>query len=174
MCNLKQQVATGLMSIDEEEFAFDKLKWSIKTLKNKMQIHGLIDKGWNFGLNNNYTSAGITRWDNNTKGNIIELSRIYINSKSVNIDSVLNTILHEIAHALVGFEEGHNDIWRNKAIEIGSDGKRCRDGFLDVSENKYLLKCSDGCVFGRQRKSKNMHKMLCTKHKSKLVVYKNN
>lgn len=32
-----------------------------------------------------------------------------------------NTILHEIAHALVGPGYGHNDVWRTKAIEIGCD-----------------------------------------------------
>ena len=32
---------------------------------------------------------------------------------------IKNTILHEIAHALVGYENGHNIIWQNKAKEIG-------------------------------------------------------
>lgn len=32
---------------------------------------------------------------------------------------IKNTILHEVAHAIVGNKEGHNDTWRNKAKEIG-------------------------------------------------------
>jgi hypothetical protein len=32
---------------------------------------------------------------------------------------IMNTIMHEVAHAIVGNKEGHNDIWRTKAIEIG-------------------------------------------------------
>ncbi len=32
---------------------------------------------------------------------------------------IKNTILHEIAHALVGNENGHNEIWQKQAIKMG-------------------------------------------------------
>jgi predicted SprT family Zn-dependent metalloprotease len=35
------------------------------------------------------------------------------------MESVKNTILHEIAHALVGNEQGHNEIWQATAKELG-------------------------------------------------------
>ncbi|MBU3659590.1 MAG: SprT family zinc-dependent metalloprotease [Flavobacteriales bacterium] len=35
------------------------------------------------------------------------------------IEQIQNIILHEIAHALVGVEQGHNLIWKQKALEIG-------------------------------------------------------
>lgn len=35
------------------------------------------------------------------------------------IEEIKNTILHEIAHALVGGENGHNAIWQEKAKELG-------------------------------------------------------
>lgn len=35
------------------------------------------------------------------------------------IEEVRNTILHEIAHALVGTHCGHNIVWQNKARELG-------------------------------------------------------
>lgn len=38
---------------------------------------------------------------------------------------VKRTILHEIAHALVGARNGHNRLWREQAIAIGDDGGRC-------------------------------------------------
>jgi len=31
----------------------------------------------------------------------------------------INTVLHEIAHALVGPNHGHDMVWKNKAREIG-------------------------------------------------------
>ncbi len=40
-------------------------------------------------------------------------------------DRVLNTILHEIAHALVGRGNGHNWKWKMKCTEIGAIPKRC-------------------------------------------------
>ncbi len=40
-------------------------------------------------------------------------------------DEVLDTILHEIAHALVGPQHGHDAVWRAKAREIGCSGERC-------------------------------------------------
>ena len=41
---------------------------------------------------------------------------------------VRDTILHEIAHALVGPEHGHDTVWRRKALAIGCSGERCSDG----------------------------------------------
>lgn len=35
---------------------------------------------------------------------------------------VKRTILHEIAHALVGARNGHNRVWKEMAIRIGDDG----------------------------------------------------
>ena len=35
------------------------------------------------------------------------------------IEEIRNTILHEIAHALVGNENGHNLVWKKKALELG-------------------------------------------------------
>lgn len=40
----------------------------------------------------------------------------------ITVEKVLDTIAHEIAHALVGPNEGHNGKWRQKALELGSDG----------------------------------------------------
>lgn len=36
-----------------------------------------------------------------------------------------NTILHEIAHALVGQKHGHDRVWKAKALQIGCDATRC-------------------------------------------------
>jgi len=35
------------------------------------------------------------------------------------MEEIRNTILHEIAHALVGNENGHNLVWKKKALELG-------------------------------------------------------
>lgn len=43
------------------------------------------------------------------------------------LKNVKETILHEIAHALVGSNNGHNDIWRTMAVKIGGTGARYWD-----------------------------------------------
>ena len=42
-------------------------------------------------------------------------------------DEITDTILHEIAHALVGPDHGHDQVWTAKAKEIGCSGERCHD-----------------------------------------------
>ena len=49
---------------------------------------------------------------------------IILNAHHIDIHptiEVQNTILHEIAHALVGPSHGHDTIWRDKAKEIGCE-----------------------------------------------------
>lgn len=51
-----------------------------------------------------------------------ENKRILISTNYCNactIEDMKETILHEIAHALVGYASGHNEVWQAKAKEIG-------------------------------------------------------
>lgn len=71
---------------------------------------------------------------------------------------VKDTILHEIAHALVGPQHKHDAVWRNKAIEIGCNGKRCGEikdshliGHLYVAE---CPACNAKYYANRKRKRK--------------------
>ena len=58
-----------------------------------------------------------------------------------NEDKVKDTILHEISHVLTP-KQGHNNIWRTKAIEIGCDGERCYDGKeINHVKGKYVCQC---------------------------------
>lgn len=42
------------------------------------------------------------------------------------IEDVKNTILHEIAHALAGLENNHNNYWQSIAEDIGVEFKKKR------------------------------------------------
>lgn len=44
---------------------------------------------------------------------------------------VIDTIRHEVAHAIVGTEHGHNDIWKAKAVELGAAPTICSTMSLD-------------------------------------------
>ena len=71
----------------------------------------------------------------------ISLSRhlVELNEKSL----VYDTILHEIAHALVGPKHGHDKFWKLKARELGCSAKRCHS--LEFSKYKWVRFCPNLC-----------------------------
>lgn len=78
-----------------------------------MKKYGLVKKGWRFEWMKSKAFYGDC--DCNTK--IIRLSchKPFIRRKDV----VKDTILHEIAHALVPISHNHSKAWKKKAIELG-------------------------------------------------------
>lgn len=66
----------------------------------------------------------------------ITLSRRYLYTCSE--EQIKDTILHEIAHALVGAGHGHNEVWKAKAIELGAKPERCA---AVSTKHKYVLTC---------------------------------
>lgn len=66
-------------------------------------------------------------------------------------DQVRNTLLHEIAHALVGAEHGHDAVWRAQAIAIGSDGTRT-DDLPDGAAGPWQGRCPAGHTVNRHRR----------------------
>ena len=98
-----------------------------------MTKDGLTD--WHFDFNFRKCSFGVCNYTKKT----IFLSRIMTPQMPDN--AVRNTILHEIAHALVGIGHHHDNVWRRKAIEIGCDGNRTSH-YEEVNvRSKYVAKC---------------------------------
>ncbi|WP_445716530.1 hypothetical protein [Flavobacterium sp.] len=65
-----------------------------------------------FFFANHFNAIGIAYSDN-------RISLLIEEALKTSIEDFKNTILHEIAHILVGVENGHNIIWQKKAIELG-------------------------------------------------------
>jgi predicted SprT family Zn-dependent metalloprotease len=88
-----------------------------KLATHLMQQHGL--DGWHFKWDRatkrlgccNYTKKRITLSAHQTK-----------NRQEV---EVKDTILHEIAHALLPPRTGHGKLWKAKCVEIGAKPQRC-------------------------------------------------
>lgn len=87
----------------------------------------------------------------------LELSKWYIlhNDKK----EVLDTILHEIAHAMTPGQD-HNKKWKETAISIGCSGQRCYGTEVQgVPDPKWYAKCvACGREFKWQRLSRNKQK----------------
>lgn len=109
-----------------------------------MDEHGLIDKGWFFDWDRAKRRFGCCNYTKKRISLSLPLTKIR------DPDNVRNTILHEIAHALVGRGHGHDSIWRAKAIEIGCNGDRCsRDAKI---KGKWVAVCPQGHEHYRHRK----------------------
>ena len=122
-------------------------KTDIKSLANRpyamalelasrlMNEHGLT--GWRVKLDHARRRAGQCDFAAQT----ISLSRHYVRHAESN--HIHDTILHEIAHALVGPKHGHDSVWRQKAREIGCTANRCHT--LSFSTAKWIMQCPNGC-----------------------------
>ena len=97
--------------------------------------HGL--EGWRVKLDHARRRAGQCDF----KAQTISLSRHYV--RHAETHHIRDTILHEIAHALVGPSHGHNAIWRRKAREIGCSAMRCHN--LTFTKARWIMTCPNGC-----------------------------
>lgn len=108
--------------------------------KNLLKHHGLRD--WRFAFNNSRTAFGYCCGEDK----LISLSNI-LTFFETNDECVIDTIKHEIAHALDykirGFSK-HDKTWKKLAIDIGCNGKRCgEENGIKLSHfyYKYHAKC---------------------------------
>ncbi len=79
-----------------------------------MAQHGLIKRGWSFAFNRRKRSLGIC----NYTAKRVELSQYFIDRNDPS--SIRDTLLHEIAHALVGRRSAHGPAWVDACRRIGA------------------------------------------------------
>ena len=91
------------------------LDWKCADL---MEKHGLTARGWKFEHHNAKRQYGLCHYGKRT----IFLSKHLL--PLMTEQAVIDTMLHEIAHALVGGGHGHGPVWRNKCLEIGAKPNR--------------------------------------------------
>ncbi len=147
--------------------------------KDLMKEHGLISKGWTFKFDRAVSRFGQTKQSvNRSTGRIertISLSKPLTEKRDEM--KVRNTILHEIAHALVGVQHGHDIVWKRQAMAIGCDGQRCSEIAPEerVKPN-YAVVCTftggQHVVRTQMRKSSIAERAVCGKHRSPLKLVK--
>ena len=96
-----------------------------------MAKHGL--NGWSFQYGDAARQSGVC--DHYTR--VISLSHLYCLKAPAH--GLRNTLLHEIAHALVGPAHNHDRVWKEKAREIGCTADRCHT--VEFSPPKYIAWC---------------------------------
>lgn len=109
-----------------------------------MDTHGLA--GWSLAWDRARRRAGTCRHARRT----LTLSRPLI--ELYEPGRVREVVLHEIAHALVGPEHGHDATWRAAARAIGSTGARTVDPGAPRPPARWRGNCARGHVVERYRR----------------------
>jgi predicted SprT family Zn-dependent metalloprotease len=114
--------------------------------------HGLA--GWSFGYNRRKASLGVCFHGRK----LIELSIHLVERNGA--EEVLDTLLHDVAHALVGPDHGHDAVWKRKYVEVGAWPGCC--GEADMPEGRWRSVCGAcGSRFSQHRKPKRPRGWFC-------------
>jgi predicted SprT family Zn-dependent metalloprotease len=119
-----------------------------------MTEHGLV--GWQFAFNASLRRAGVCYYPARGRPGRIELS-VHLAGRAA-VAEVRDTILHEIAHALVGPDHGHDATWKAKCLEVGARPERCLDAVVaNMPMGRWRASCP-ACnqQFSRHRKPKRL------------------
>lgn len=110
--------------------------------------HGLDD--WTLTFDRAKRRAGVTRFGARTIGLSAPLTRLH------DEPDVRDTILHEIAHALVGPGHAHDRVWQARARALGASPERCLPEDVPRVPGDWLGVCPDGHVRARHRRPERL------------------
>lgn len=83
--------------------------------------------------------------------------------EAMTMEQFMNTLHHEIAHALVGPGHGHDAVWRDMHYTLGGNGRRCSQVDTSHIVPKWLGTCPNGHTISRHRLTKRAKNGSCPK-----------
>lgn len=110
--------------------------------------------GWRFEFTRAVRQLGVCRHLTRVVG--ISKHHLALNSP----EQVRGTLLHEIAHALVGPGHGHGPVWKDAARRIGAKPERC-NRTAATPPGRVVATCGCGRVFRRHRRPKRRTGWFC-------------
>lgn len=168
-----EPVPTGSTFLKLEYLAVD-----IKLLHNEAIV--LFDQWnlyqWTFSIGKRNRALGVCKYRSKT----IEISEFHaVNDPA---EKVLDTLKHEIAHALAGYKvASHGPEWKEWAIKVGCSPDACaarsKDDTMHKPRGKYYAHCKLCCMrFDWYKKPKRLdvsrHHIGCKKVDSRNTVAK--
>lgn len=117
-----------------------------------MDQHGLT--GWRFAFDQAKRRAGVCRHSQRVIGLSAPITRLHPE------EEVRDTVLHEIAHALVGPRAGHGPVWAATARRIGCSAERCVPDDAPAVPGDWIGVCLQGHAVDRHRRPERV--LLCT------------
>ena len=135
--------------------------WARTAAIELMAKHGL--SGWTFSFDKSKRRAGVCFHPHNGTPGRIALSVHYTENNTR--EEILDTILHEIAHALCGPGKGHGEAWKAKCRQVGARPIRCYDSqTVNMPVGRWQAQCAGcGSRFYRHRRPKHMTGWSCRK-----------
>tara|TARA_R110000851_G_scaffold330265_1_gene502903 strand:+ start:198 stop:791 length:594 start_codon:yes stop_codon:yes gene_type:complete len=151
--NIKTSEGTQMCTVDSvkrkameymgKDFIIDGIAYNMNAL------------GWKFSFNNTKTTFGqcsksirrnFSTSETYMTNKSIKLSEWMIINSDVPFEKWVDTILHEIAHAIdseinADCKSSHGYSWVRIAKMIGCNGERCGSAKVDARASKYTLKC---------------------------------
>jgi predicted SprT family Zn-dependent metalloprotease len=125
-----------------------------------LEEFGLTKQGWKFKWDYAKRRAGRCSYHKKLISLSIYYVRLNIDS---NLDDVIDTILHEIAHALIGPGMHHGPEWQEMACRVGARPVACYDvATVKMPEGQWVAECK-GCgkTFRRHRPLKYNYVQWC-------------
>lgn len=133
-----------------------------RLIASEMRTHGLIQQGWTWKFDNAKNRMGLCNHTYRRLQFSRELFRVNTPERC------MDTIRHEIAHAIAGSGAGHGPTWKRIVSEIGGTPRRCFSAEDTVmAQAKYVGHCGENCEHtgkhGRHRMTDNMrfNRLVC-------------
>jgi predicted SprT family Zn-dependent metalloprotease len=129
-----------------------------ETARQLLDAHGLA--AWEFGFNANVRRAGVCFYPHRGEPGRVELSAHFA-ARNTDAD-VRDTLLHEIAHALVGPGRGHDAVWKAKCRQIGAKPEACYGDEVAMPPGRWRATCPRcAAAFDRHRKPPRVTGWFC-------------
>jgi len=126
-----------------------------------------LSPGWRFGFETTASRAAVCRHRDKT----IAMALSY--ALRAPRHEIVDTLLHEIAHAIVGPNHKHDRVWKAKAREIGCTAERCTS--LQHSVGGWLGRCTTcSRTWTRHRLTTKMRtRAICPRCRTRLTWQRN-
>lgn len=109
---------------------------------------------WQFRFNRRKRGMGRCVYPKPGQPGRIELSSHYVLGDNP-VESLRDTVLHEIAHALAGAAAGHGPSWREACLRVGARPERCGEADMPVGPWRADCPCC-GKSYAMHRRPKHL------------------
>ena len=158
--NVPYGVLTVTDSMEASAMSLIEVEAIGERLIQKHEAESGLKSGWRFAFDLAPARGGSCRYEKKQ----ITLSVTYCLKASK--EEVVDTILHEIAHAIVGLKHGHDATWKAAAQRIGCTAERCHH--VQHTPPRWHGGCGCGQEWKRQRLTQRTRTSRCSKCKKRI------